>query len=175
MVAVFGSSQTVQGSFEWEEAFTLGRYLGDAGVDVATGGYAGTMEAVSAGAASVGAEVVGITADRLFPDRGGANRHVTRVRDHPTVAARIADLVDTSDGAIALPGSLGTATELMVGWNRRMVGPFPDPPMWPLIAVGSPWKVLIPELARMLDAPAEAVTIVADAATAGTLMVENLC
>ena len=54
-VAVFGSSQTEPGSTEWDEAFRAGTLLADAGFAVITGGYGGSMEAVSSGAAGAGA------------------------------------------------------------------------------------------------------------------------
>ena len=61
-VAVFGSSQTEPGSLEWEEARRAGTRLGEAGYAVITGGYGGTMEAVSSGAADAGGHVIGVTA-----------------------------------------------------------------------------------------------------------------
>ena len=53
-VAVFGSSQTEPGSAEWEDARRAGARLAEEGYAVITGGYGGTMEAVSNGAAEAG-------------------------------------------------------------------------------------------------------------------------
>lgn len=174
IVAVFGSSRTAPATLEWNDAEMLGRSLASAGHTVATGGYSGTMEAVSKGAYDAGGHVVGITADALFPHRGGANRFVTEVRDHPTIASRIGDLVDNSDAAIVLPGSIGTATELLVAWNRVYVDSFRDVPKWPLIAVGQPWSVLVPRLVAELGTTDGLVSVVASISEAVAEAIEIL-
>jgi predicted Rossmann-fold nucleotide-binding protein len=51
-VTVFGGSKPKVGESAYEDAFQLGSLLGKAGYTVLTGGYIGTMEAVSHGAAS---------------------------------------------------------------------------------------------------------------------------
>ena len=68
-VAVFGSSQTIPDSADWRDAVHVGRRLAEAGLEVITGGYGGTMEAASLGASEAGGRVVGVTAPVLFPDR----------------------------------------------------------------------------------------------------------
>lgn len=173
-VAVFGSSQTQPATPDWRDARLLGSALAAAGIAVATGGYSGTMEAVSEGARAAGGHVLAMTADRVFPHRNGANRFATEIRDHPTIASRIGDLVDSSDGAIALPGSLGTATELLVAWNHVFVDSFRSVPNWPLIAVGRPWNVLIPHLTVLLDTTPGLVSIVDTAAQASARAIEIL-
>ncbi len=171
---MFGSSATQPGTQAWDDAFALGRSLAVAGLAVATGGYAGTMEAVSAGAASVSGTVIGVTAASLFPDRSGPNPHVTRLHDEPTVAARIATLVDDSDACIALPGSIGTAAELLVAWNTLYLDSFRSIPKWPLIAVGQPWRVLIPTLEQGLGTTTGIVTLVDSTEEAARHVIENL-
>jgi len=49
----------------YQEALELGRLLGTAGFTVLTGGYVGTMEAVSRGAAESNAHVIGVTCDEI--------------------------------------------------------------------------------------------------------------
>lgn len=173
-VAVFGSSQTRPGTPGWFDGEHVGRSLARAGHTVATGGYGGTMEAVSRGASQEGGHVVGVTADALFPHRGGANRYVDEVRDHLTIASRIRDLVDTSAGVIALPGSIGTATELLVAWNRLFIDSLRAMPKWPLTAVGQPWDVVIPRLVIDLDTTDGLVTLAESAAEACDRTIEIL-
>lgn len=172
-IAVFGSSDTAPGTHDWQEAEALGWSLATAGHAVATGGYAGTMEAASKGAHQAGGHVVGVTADLLFPHRGGPNRYVIEVRDHQTIASRIGDLVDSSDAAIVLPGSIGTAAELLVAWNRAAIDSFREVPKWPLIAVGQPWNTVIPGLLADLSAP-DVVTLVPNANAAADQAIEFL-
>ena len=68
-VAVFGSSQTEPGSTEWDEAFRAGTLLADAGFAVITGGYGGSMEAVSKQAVRV-LKLFGSTAERVYATCG---------------------------------------------------------------------------------------------------------
>ncbi len=52
-IVVFGSSTCLPDSAQYREAEELGRGLAESGFGVVTGGYGGTMEAVSKGAATV--------------------------------------------------------------------------------------------------------------------------
>lgn len=173
-VAVFGSSQTRPGSPAWAVAESVGRLLAAGGIDVATGGYGGTMEAVSQGAAAAGGSVIGVTCDALFPYRSGANLHVTIRDDQPSLAARLGRLIEATDGAIVLPGSLGTVTELLVAWNRRYVASYLDNRGWPLIAVEDPWGGIVSHLATVLGAPADLVEVAATGREAAQRMVEKM-
>jgi uncharacterized protein (TIGR00730 family) len=150
IVVVVGASQIQPGEPEYQDGIRLGRLLAGAGCTVATGGYGGLMEAVSAGAAQTGGRTIGITAPAVFPARSGANRHVTEERPSGTITERIHDLLAMADAIVALPGSLGTFTELMVAWNMAFVAPFSGRHPKPIVAVGSTWGELVPMLAQRL-------------------------
>jgi uncharacterized protein (TIGR00725 family) len=150
IVAVIGSSQTQPDDPDYHNGVRLGRLLAEAGCEVATGGYGGLMEAVSAGAAEVGGRVIGITAPAVFPGRSGANHHVTDERPAATITERIQDLLTISSAVIALPGSLGTLTELVVAWNIAVVAPFSAGHPKPIVAVGLTWGELVPLLTQRL-------------------------
>lgn len=141
-VAVFGSSQTEQGSAEWADASRAGTLLAGAGYSVITGGYGGTMEAVSSGAAAAGGHVIGVTAPNLFPGRHGANEFVAEVIEASSLANRIDIMMQRSVATLALPGSIGTAAELLISWNTnhimRRAGTRPRVS----VAVGPSWKAL---------------------------------
>jgi uncharacterized protein (TIGR00730 family) len=139
-VAVFGSSQTVLDSDEWLEAVRVGRRLAEAGLAVITGGYGGTMEAASLGASEAGGSVVGVTAPSLFPHRDGANPYVTELIEAPTLSARIDTMMRRADGTITLPGSIGTATELMTAWNMNFISRRVEGRPFPSAAIGSAWQ-----------------------------------
>lgn len=142
-IAVFGSSTTVPGSDDWIAAEGVGRAIAERGWTVMTGGYGGTMEAVSAGAAGAGGRVIGVTAPAVFPERSGANSHVGEELAERSISHRIAHLVESSDGVIALPGSIGTFAELVVAWNAAFVAPFRGDPPIPVVAVGARWNTII--------------------------------
>jgi uncharacterized protein (TIGR00725 family) len=158
-IAVFGTSQSLPGDPQFQEAVRCGELLARAGFTVATGGYAGAMEAVSQGAGQAGGHVIGVTAPSVFPDRTGANEHVVEERQAGSLLARIGRLVEEADGAIALWGSLGTATELLVAWNIAFVAPFSQDVRKPVVAVGEPWRAIVPYLEASLGAESGVVTL----------------
>src|SRR5512133_2672337 len=111
-ITVFGGSQPRPGSNAYAEAYQLGKLLAEAGHAVLTGGYIGTMEAVSRGANEDGGDVVGITWAEIERWRGvGANSWVKEERKFETLRQRLDGLIDGCDAAIALPGGPGTLTE----------------------------------------------------------------
>jgi uncharacterized protein (TIGR00725 family) len=142
VVAVFGSSQTEPGSSEWADAYRAGALLAGAGHGVITGGYGGTMEAVSMGAAESGGHVIGVVAPVLFPGRTGANKYVAEVIEANSLSNRIDIMMQRSIATLALPGSIGTAAELVISWNTnhilRRAGARPRLS----VAVGPGWRAL---------------------------------
>lgn len=161
-ISVFGASSPQPGDDVYEAAIVLGTELAVAGYAVATGGYGGLMEAISRGAAEAGGHVVGVTAPPLFPNRDGANRWVTEEIPHSTLLNRIDDLVENSAAAIVLPGSIGTLAELTAFWNNAFISRFSGAAPRPLIAVGNPWRSLVPQLAETLATDGSLVTLVDD-------------
>ena len=160
LVAVFGSSQTKPDDPLWADGVWLGRALVEGGAGVVTGGYAGQMEAVSQGASEAGGSPVGITSPEVFPGRSGANRYVETEHQSPTLPQRIAHIVELSDAAVALPGSIGTLAELSVAWNDAFVAPFSGKSPKPVIAVGEEWQRIVAEVANLLGADASFVICV---------------
>ena len=150
IVAVIGASQTEPDDPDYQDGIRLGRLLAAAGYTVASGGYGGLMEAVSAGAAEVGGRVIGVTAPAVFPGRDGANSHVTEERPASSLTERIQDLLTISDAVVALPGSLGTLTELVVAWNIAFVAPFSGRRPTPIVTVGPNWAELVDLLTERL-------------------------
>ena len=160
VVSVFGSSSTPPDSDEWLEAETLGRLLAERGYAVATGGYGGSMAAVSKGAGEAGGEVIGVTAPDVFKSRSGANAYVTKEVEASHLLERIHLLTDMSAAGVALPGSLGTLTEIMVAWNLAYVAPFAEVEAKPLIVIGERWAKVIPFLADELGTDLDLIRIV---------------
>ena len=171
---MFGSSLGAPGEPEYEQALELGRLLGRAGYAVATGGYGGSMEAVSAGADEVGGTITGVTAPEIFPHRDLPNRFVQEHIRAASLTERIHELVDLADACVALPGSIGTFTELMVAWNLAYVARFTESPPHPVVAIGSHWRRLVADLAAELDTDSSLVTCVETPAEAVDFLQERL-
>jgi uncharacterized protein (TIGR00730 family) len=151
IVAVFGASSCRPGDGLWEEGETCGRLLAEAGYTVSTGGYGGLMEAVSRGANAAGGRVIGVTVPPVFPDRTGANAYVTEEIRADTLTERIHEMTRVASAVIALHGSIGTLTELIVAWNLAFVARFNGTDPLPVIAVGERWRSVVADLTAILD------------------------
>lgn len=166
VVAVFGSSAGRPGEPAYEAARACGRLLAEAGYVVATGGYGGVMEACSRGASEAGGRVIGVTAPRAFPGRPGANRWVREEIPAATITERIHLLLTGSDACLALDGSIGTLTELVMAWNLAFVDALSGVPARPVVAVGPTWAAVVAYLAEATGSDPAGVTLVPDVAAA---------
>ena len=136
-ITVFGSSHPKPGDPAYEEALQLGRLLGSDGHTILTGGYIGTMEAVSKGAASAGALVIGVTCDRIEAWRPvRPNSWVMEEKRYPTLPERVIALIEGCDAAFGLPGGPGTLTEIAMMWNLLLTDSITPRP---LILIGAGW------------------------------------
>lgn len=137
-ITIFGGSKLEPDEPGYRDALRLGRMLGEAGHVVLTGGYIGSMEAVSRGAAEAGAHVIGITCDEIEKWRPvRPNQWLTEERRFPTLYQRIQALIESCDAAFALPGGAGTLTEISMMWTlllTRVIAPRP------LILLGEGWQ-----------------------------------
>jgi uncharacterized protein (TIGR00730 family) len=137
-ITVFGGAQPKEDSSAYEEARELGKLLAERGHAVLTGGYFGTMEAVSRGASEAGGHVIGVTCQDIEDWRGSkANAWVKEERKKKTLFERLQALIEGCDAAIALPGGAGTLAEISLMWNLMIVESLPPRP---LILVGSGWQ-----------------------------------
>ena len=137
-VSVFGGSQPQEGSAAYAEAQQLGRLLAQRGHTVLTGGYIGTMEAVSRGAREAGGHVIGVTCEDIEAWRPiKANAWVMEEIRRKTLIERLHTLIHESDAALALPGGAGTLTEITLMWNLMIVESLHRRP---LILIGDGWQ-----------------------------------
>jgi uncharacterized protein (TIGR00730 family) len=136
LIAVYGSSAARPRSDLYALGVEMGRLLGQAGFDVMTGGYQGVMEAVSRGARTAEAHVVGITMAR-FEDQ--VNPYVVEEIHTANFYERFGWLVDRADGYVAMPGGIGTLAEVSFAWQEILLGIVPRRP---LILVGDEWRAM---------------------------------
>ena len=143
-VTIFGGSQPKEGDSAYTDARLLGGLLAQRGHVVLTGGYIGTMEAASRGAAEAGGHVIGVTCADISRWRGiGANRWVKEEWKKENLHERLQALIDNCDAAIALPGGAGTLTEIALMWNLMIVESIHPRP---LILVGEGWQSVIDQV-----------------------------
>jgi uncharacterized protein (TIGR00730 family) len=148
-VSVFGGSQPQKGDSAYAEAYLLGKMLAEAGHTVMTGGYIGTMEAVSHGASKAGGHVIGVTCDEIENWRPvRPNEWVQEEWRRSTLMERLQALVQECDAAMALPGGLGTLTEISLTWNLMIVGAMHRRP---LVLIGDGWQTVIDQVLRSFE------------------------
>ncbi len=137
-VTVFGGSRPRPGEPAYQQAWRLGYLLGSAGHTVLTGGYVGTMEAVSRGAAEAGARVIGVTCDEIEAWRKvSPNPWVQEEMRFPTLQERMIALMTHCEAALALPGGIGTLAEISVLWSQLQVRILPARPV---VLIGDAWQ-----------------------------------
>jgi uncharacterized protein (TIGR00730 family) len=137
-ISVFGGAQPKEGEAAYTEALELGRLLAERGHTVLTGGYIGTMEAVSRGAKEAGGHVIGVTCEDIEEWRKvKANPWVMEEIRKKTLVERLHTLIHESDAAFALPGGAGTLAEISVMWNLMIVESLHRRP---LILIGRGWQ-----------------------------------
>ncbi len=140
-ITVFGGSHPKPGEKAYEDALHLGRLLGSEGYTVLTGGYIGTMEAVSRGAMESGGYVIGITCDEIEKWRPVTpNPWIDEEKRYPTLRKRLFTLIEDCDAALALPGGIGTLAEISIMWSHLQTRSISARP---LILIGPGWSSII--------------------------------
>lgn len=143
-VTVFGGASPKPGQPAYAEALRLGRLLAEAGHTVLTGGYMGTMEAVSRGAAEAGGHTIGVTCEEIERWRSSpANSWVKEEWCRNSLADRLTSLMESGDALMALPGGPGTLTEISLAWNRLLIKSLSPRP---LILIGNGWRAVFDQL-----------------------------
>lgn len=142
-VAVLGSARIEQPDPRWELANRMGVLLAQHGFAVVTGGYGGLMAAVSQGAHESGGRVIGLPMrhwDKLEPNRWNAE-----LRWSDGYGTRLDHLLRCT-GVVALPGGVGTLSEMAVIWAAAQTEP--NPPS--IVLLGDGWPPLIAAIAANL-------------------------
>ena len=142
VAVVFGSNSPQEGDLDYAAARELGRLLAQAGYVIATGGYFGTMEAASRGAKEAGGHVIGVTTSIFDAVRLHPNAYLDEELKFPTLFQRLHHLVTMGDAWVALPGGIGTLSEVALTWSLLQVG---EVKRQPLVLVGELWRRTIGE------------------------------
>jgi uncharacterized protein (TIGR00725 family) len=137
IITVFGSSKPREGEEEYNIAYKLGSLLAKSGFDVCTGGFMGTMEAVSKGANEHGAEVIGVTVDIWSSN---PNRFITKEIKCGNLLERVNKLIELGDAFVVLQGGTGTLLELAAAWELANKGLMDHKP---ILCHSSMWQGII--------------------------------
>ncbi len=155
-VTIFGRSDILDTSIEYKNALHLGSKFALEGFTVISGGYHGTMEAVSKGARINEGATVGIIIPSLFPNRPkDGNPYLTTVVRAASMSERVDKLTNLTKYFVILPGAVGTLHELFTVWNKVHLESLEKPDNLPLIVLlADPWKEAITTLASTIHLPA---------------------
>jgi len=137
-ITVFGGAIFKENDPVYQQSYQLGKYIAENGHTLLTGGYVGVMEAASRGAAEAGGHVVGVTCEdieRMYPIH--ANSWVKEEWHLPTMHEREWSLMQNCDLSIAMPGGMGTLSEITTVWNHLSMH---NILMKAMIVYGEAWK-----------------------------------
>jgi uncharacterized protein (TIGR00730 family) len=147
-VTVFGGSRVLPDSDEYAAAQQLGSELAKLGWAVVTGGYNGTMEAVSRGANEVGGHVIGVTVELIARNFARTpNAYLDQELKTAALLERIDKMIELGTAYVVLPGGSGTLAELGIVWNLALLGGLHGKP---LVVVGSGWHRLLHSMVEEL-------------------------
>ncbi|MBU2491473.1 MAG: LOG family protein [Bacteroidetes bacterium] len=144
-VTIFGSSKPLPGETEYLSAYKLGKILGEAGLNICSGGFQGIMDAVSKGAYDSGSKAIGITVN-LY--NAVPSKYLSEEIKCDTLFSRLEKLVDKGDAYIILPGGTGTLLELSLVWEYFNKG---ITQIKPCVCVGNMWNSISKVIDERMD------------------------
>lgn len=141
-VSIFGSARIKKGSRDYKLVHTLGRLLGEMGIDIVTGGGPGLMQAASSGHKSGNkdkkAHSIGLAIK--LPKEQKQNKSLDIVREFQTFSNRLDNFMLLSNVVIVAPGGVGTLLELFYTWQLVQTKKICN---IPIILLGNEWYGLI--------------------------------
>jgi hypothetical protein len=138
VVSVFGSGRCEPESELYQRALRFGQAVGEAGFDIATGGYGGVMEAVLRGAAPFSVRRIGVVTPALSART--VNTYVDTVVTTRGYLERLQKLIELGSAYVLFPGGTGTLLELCAVWALRERRLLPDKP---IICIGQEWRAAL--------------------------------
>jgi uncharacterized protein (TIGR00730 family) len=151
IITSFGSAFINQSEPLYSEAEDLGKYIAEAGYTVCSGGYYGTMEAISKGAKSGGGKTIGITVKDW---KAEPNKYLDEIEAMPNLMERIVELIGIADAYIIFKGGTGTLLEISAALELMNKKAIPEKKM---IFYTDFWKNLIEILKQDSDSLRELI------------------
>lgn len=119
VVTSFGTAFVKPDEPLYSEITDIGKYIAGAGYDVCSGGYYGSMEAISKGAKTAGGKTIGVTVKGWD---AAPNSFIDEIAEMPNLMERIVELIGIADAYIIFKGGTGTLVEISVAlelMNKR--------------------------------------------------------
>jgi len=135
-IAVLGSARLTENDEWWAQAYKLGALLAKEGYAIVTGGYGGLMAAASQGAYETGGRAIGLPMQHwtgIAPNPWNAD-----LRWSSDYGTRL-NYILHCEAVIALPGGVGTLSEMAVAWSAIQT----ERRALPLVLLGDCWLQVI--------------------------------
>ena len=136
IITSFGSGQISPDDPYYSEVYEIGYVLAVAGYTVCSGGYYGTMQAISQGAKNGGGKTIGITVSEWEQK---ANPYIDEEIRSANLMERLQLLINKANAFLVFKGGTGTLTEIALTlelMNKDKIAPKP------LYFYGDTWKHL---------------------------------
>ncbi|MBS7624809.1 LOG family protein [Candidatus Bathyarchaeota archaeon] len=137
-VAIFGSARIERGSKIYWEIYELARMIGEAGMNIVTGGGPGLMNAASeghkAGRKSSEAKVIGLRIK--LPFKEVESSHLDIKKEFDRFSHRLDEFMSIANVVVVAPGGIGTLLELAYTWQLLQVKHISN---IPVILLGDMW------------------------------------
>lgn len=167
IITSFGSAFIEENQPLFNEIYTIGKSIGECGWSVCSGGYSGSMEAISKGVKSTGGKTTGIGVKgwTTVP-----NKYIDEVVRMPNLMERIVELITIADAYIIFKGGTGTLVEISVTLELMNKKAMPEKPMifytdfWQnvieILKLDSPaLKSLIEKNVKFINSPADLTSV----------------
>lgn len=125
IITSFGSGFVSGDEPLFNEIELIGKAIAEKGWIVCSGGYYGTMEAISKGAKSAGGKTIGVTVKDWTAK---PNQYIDEEVKMRSLMERIVELVGVADAYIIFKGGTGTLVEISVAlelMNKKIMGEKP--------------------------------------------------
>jgi uncharacterized protein (TIGR00725 family) len=109
VITTFGSGLLPSGEQIYNAIVEIGKHIAENNYIACTGGYAGTMEAISKGAKAAGGTTYGITVSSWT---SVPNKYIDEETKMPNPAERLMELIALGDAYIIFRGGTGTLVEI---------------------------------------------------------------
>jgi len=108
-ITSFGTAFINQAEPLYSEIVDIGKHIAEAGCSICSGGYSGSMEAISKGAISAGGDTVGIGVKR---NKSKPNEYLKEFILAENLMERILMLIKKADAYVIFRGGTGTLLEI---------------------------------------------------------------
>lgn len=143
-VAVFGSARIKKNDPLYKEVKDLAKKLGEANIDVITGGGPGLMQAANEGhiigSKKSGGKAISIGIGIKLPREQQFNESVEFKKEFKVFSKRLDEFMLLSNAVVIAPGGIGTLLELFYTWQLVQVNHICH---IPIIFMGDTWKGLL--------------------------------